>query len=533
MSFIKNYVFKGLYRDSVQLLRVSSEAKKINGVIDAAVVMGTDLNKKILREQGLLTGKAGSAGPDDLIVALRLEEGVDPEMVLEEIMELLQGGGGGEYYYSIESAAKALGGADLALISVPGEHVRELAMELIDKGIHLHIFSDHVPLDDEVMIKRKAVDEGILVMGPEAGTSIISGVGLGFANRVLRGDVGVIAAAGTGLQEYSILLSNNGIGISHGIGVGGRDLWAEVGGLSTLFSINLLERDESTRIITIISKPPSERVAEKILKHLESRTRKKYVVCFMGSGLRGWIIKDRVIGASTLHAAASATAYHYGSEAYNQLTANLNPSINDLVRVAEEAGPGAGYVRGLYTGGTLAYEAQYILLDILGEIYSNAPLPGANKLGDPWRSTGNTIIDLGGEEFTRGRPHPMIDPTIRAQRIIDEARDPSVRVILLDFVLGYGSHPDPVGAHLEAIDKAYRIAGKEDRSLTIIAHVAGTPMDPQGLEEQEEKLRDHGVLVFKSNAVAAIAAGLIVSHRTDSKYIKSLIDKYLDPGVTG
>ncbi len=533
---VKNYVYRGLYRDSVQLMRISEEAKGIKGVLDAAIIMGTELNKRLLRERGLLTVEGEGAGENDLVVALKIAEGYDPDRIRDEIEKLLRGGGArGEYYYSVESAIEAIGGADLALISIPGEYVKDIALPLIEKGIHLHIFSDHVPIEDEVVIKKKAIENNVLVMGPEAGTSIISGVGIGFANAVERGGVGIIAAAGTGLQELSVLLSNGGLGVSHGIGVGGRDLKSGVGGLSTLFSIDLLERDESTDVIAIVSKPPSRDVAEKIISYIRSRASKKYVICFMGSDMHGWIVENRIIGVSTLHSAALATAHFYGEKQYTSMDKYLLPDIEEFINVigreVRNRGGRRGFVRGLYTGGTLAYEAQYLLGKIIGPVYSNTPLHPGYGLDDPWVSYKHTVVDLGSEEFTKGRPHPMIDPSIRVERIVREARDRDVGVILMDFVLGYGSHPNPVEAHLEAIDEAFKIAERDGRYLTIIAHVAGTPKDPQNMEREIELLRNRGVYVFNSNALASIAAGFIAIGETGHDRIRSFIDKHLYPGV--
>ncbi len=534
MTYVVNKVYRGLYRDSVQLLRIGEELKKVSGVVDAAAVMATELNKRLLEEQDLLTDEGRAAGDNDLVIAVKASTRDALEEALARAEELLKGGyEGGEYFYTIESALEALGGADIALISIPGEYVRDLALELIDKGIHLHIFSDHVPLEDEIEIKKRALEKGILVMGPEAGTSIISGVGLGFANAVERGPVGIVSASGTGLQELSVLLSNAGIGISHGIGVGGRELSDPVGGLSTFFSIKLLEKDESTSVIAIVSKPPSKRVVDKLIEYIRSGG-KKYVACFMGAGLRGWIKEDKALGASTLHMAALASAYLIGEDAYQRARAMLNIDLKEIARVIEKeasAREKEAYIRGLFTGGTLAYEAQYILYDIVGEVHSNTPLNLMYKLPDPWRSIGHTIVDLGAEEFTHGRPHPMIDPSIRVKRIVEEASNRDVGVILLDFVLGYGSHERIIEEHIDAIKRAREVAEENGRHLTIIAHVVGTPRDPQDYSRGVELLKQSNVLVYPSNALASIVAGLIAKGVVDEEEISSILDKYLEPGV--
>ncbi len=532
MVIVKNIVLKNMYRDSVQLLRISEEAKKLEGVVDAAIVMGTVLNKKLLEDQGLLTSEGAGASESDLVIALKVREGVDVGEVVRRVRELVEKPVVVEkFFYSIESALDSLGEADLALISIPGEYVREVADKLLDRGVNLHIFSDHVPLEDEVYLKKKGVEKGVLVMGPEAGTSIINGVGLGFANVVKRGFVGLVAAAGTGLQEVSSLLSNVGLGVSHGIGVGGRDLWEDVGGLSTLFSIKLLEEDSGTEIVSIISKPPSESVSRKIIDYVVSETRKKYVICFIGSSLKKWVVRDRVLVTNTLASTVIGVSKLVSEEAYRSVLNKLVPSIDSIVEVVDKElsrkNGSRGFIRGLYTGGTLAYEAQLILQDLVGPVYSNTPLNPRYKLENPWVSEENTIVDLGSEEFTKGRPHPMIDPSIRVKRIVEEAGDPGVSVLLLDFVLGYGSHPDLVGAHLDALVKARENARENGRWLSIIAHVVGTPDDPQDLERQTRLLRDHGVIVADTNVLAVLLAGFIANGVVDPSVIDDYLRKYM------
>ncbi len=534
MVVVKNIVYKGMYRDSVQLMLISEEAKRIEGVVDAAVVMGTELNKRLLRDQGLLTSEGEGASENDLVITLKIRDDVDIEGVVKKVRELIEKPVMAEkLFYSIESALEGLGGADLALVSIPGGYVREVVEELIDRGVNVHIFSDHVPLEDEVYLKKKAIENKVLVMGPEAGTSIISGVGLGFANAVERGFVGIIAAAGTGLQEVSVLLSNTGLGVSHGIGVGGRDLWGEVGGLSTLYSIDLLERDENTSIIALVSKPPSESVSRKVLDYIVGKTKKKYVVCYIGSSLKEWILENRVIATNTLASTVLGVAKLVNEETYNSVLEKLVPSSGYIAGIVEKEisrnNGKRGYIRGLYTGGTLAYEAQYILYDLVGPVYSNAPLDKRYRLPDPWVSREHTIVDLGAEEFTKGRPHPMIDPSIRVKRVVEEARDEKVTVLLLDFILGYGSHRDPVGSLIDSLLEARDIARENGRWLTIIAHLLGTPNDPQGLTEQRRLLEKHDIIAVDTNVLAVLLAGFIANGITDTRLIDSYIEKYMLP----
>ncbi len=532
MAVLKNVVRKGLFRDSVQLLHISEEVKKIPGVLDAAVVMGTELNKELLRRQGLLSDEGSQAGGDDLIIAVKLEDGVRFEDVLRRVDELLTSPPTGEaYFYSIDSAINYLRNANLALISVPGRYAREVAMEFLRRGIHVHLFSDHVPIKDEVELKRYAVSRGLLLMGPEAGTSIINGVAIAFANAVGRGPVGIVAAAGTGLQEVSVLVARAGSGISQGIGVGGRDVKSVVGGIMTLFSIKALEADPGTDVITIVSKPPSPDVQERIVKYVVENGGKKYVTCFIG-GRRYSIpgeVRGRVKQTLTLHAAAieSARLAGVGEEGIRRIL----PSPEELIKLIDDASSrvreGQRFIRGLFTGGTLAYESMVILKELVGDVWSNTPLKESLRLKDPWRSREHSVIDLGDEVFTAGRPHPMIDPTIRVERIVREAEDPEVAVIMLDLVLGYGSHPDPAASHVEAIRRARELARNGGRELIILAHVVGTDEDPQNASRQENLLRKAGVITLPSNALMALAAALISTRRVDESLIKWFYESFL------
>ncbi len=532
---VKNFVKRNFFRDSVQLLRISEEVKSIPGVIDAAVVMGTSLNKELLERRGLLTEEGRGATENDTIVALKVADGADLEAVLARVEEMLNTPTSGEaYFYSIESAIQHLGGANLALISIPGKYVKEVAMEFLKRGIHVHIFSDHVPLEDEVELKRYAAQHGLLVMGPEAGTSIINGVAVAFANVVRRGPVGVVAAAGTGLQEVTVLLSKCGSGITQGVGVGGRDVKSAVGGIMTLLTMRAFEDDPDTSVITIVSKPPSPDVQERIVRFIAEEGRKAYVTCFIGghdlnvpAGARG-----RLVQTKTLHAAVLEAIRISNDNLYRKAAASLTHPREELAELVNESvsrlREGQTFLRALYTGGTLTYEALTILDHVLkGDVWSNTPLREDRRLEDPWRSVGNSVLDLGDEVFTAGRPHPMIDPTIRVERIVKEARDPEVGVIMLDFVLGYGSHPDPAGAHLYAIRKALTKAKEGGRDLIILAHVVGTEEDPQNAVKQERLLRDAGVITFPTNALMAITAALIIKGGATVAEVGNLYNTFL------
>jgi succinyl-CoA synthetase alpha subunit len=525
LTFVRNIVKRNFHRDSVQLLRLSEEAKKIAGVKDAAVVMGTTTNKEILTKLGLLTEEGRAASSNDMLLAVMAESEQGVENGFREIEKMLlrPPSATRRTYYSLEAAAQAMPGANFAIVSIPGEYAREIVLKLLDMGLSILLFSDHVPPEDELELKQRAKAKGLLVMGPSAGTSIIGGKAIGFANVLRKGKIGIVAAAGTGLQEVSVLLSEAGLGVSEGLGTGGGDVKTKIGGLMMLQSIDALERDPETNAVVIVSKPPDNDVEQRILHHIATRTKKRYVTCFLGAESYSIppILRSRLRGTKTLHAAFLETAFAAAPELRAQSLKRFTLSRDELLSIANSGATGLSkdqkYMRGLYTGGTLEYEALVILSRLIGEVYSNAPLDPRLKLPDSYRSVKDSIIDLGEEEFTAGRAHPMIDPTIRRMRLIEEAKDPEAAVILMDIMLGYGCHPDPAGAMLDAIEEAKKIAKSNDRVLPILAHVCGTEDDPQRRSEQESKLKHAGVYVFPTNALMAIAGALLSRRNTISK----------------
>jgi FdrA protein len=514
---VKNVVRKNLHRDSVLLLKLSEEAKKIGGIKDAAVVMGTATNKEILTKLGLLTDEGKAAADSDMILAVmadsesELNEGVKQV----ETMILRPPAAKGRSYYSVEGAIEAVPDANLAIVSIPGEYARDIVRKLLERGINVQLFSDHVPPEHELELKQYAASKGLLVMGPGAGTSLIGGKAIGFGNVIRRGNVGIVAAAGTGLQEVSVLLSEAGLGVSAGLGTGGGDVKTKIGGLMMLQAIDALEKDSETSTIVVVSKPPDPPVLHLLFEHITRRCKKRYVTCFLGpeSCAIPQEAQTRIKGTKTLHAAFSEVLRSIDPARHSEIMGSFTVRPTELKALAGEASKGLKqgqqYVRGLYTGGTLAYETLVILGRLVGDVYSNAPLHSKLKLSNPYQSMKDSIIDLGEEEFTSGRAHPMIDPTVRKIRLVEEAKDPEVAVILMDIMLGYGSHPDPAGAMLSAIAEAKRISNSNGRALPILAHVCGTEQDPQLLSVQERKLREAGVRLFKTNATMAIAGAMI------------------------
>jgi FdrA protein len=468
------------YVDSVTLLQVSAELLGLPGVLDAGLVMGTELNRDVLRDAGLLVDEAVTAGPNDLVVAVRASDGARAASAIEQAETLLArrrtSGGAGELTArtlprSVRSAHRADPEANLVLVSVPGPYAAAEARQALAEGLHVFLFSDNVSLDDEVELKTRAGLKHLLVMGPDCGTSILNGVGLGFANVVRSGSIGLIGASGTGLQEVASLLHQAGEGISHAIGTGGRDLHQAVGGSTTLQALELLRDDPRTSIIVLVSKPAAPAVAERVLRAAAS-TGQPVVACLLGAEVEA---PAGVKLASNLYAAARLAASSKAT--WSDVTAE------GLSRI--RLGSDQNRVHGLFCGGTLCEEAETVV-----------------------RAAGCALefIDFGDDRYTQGRAHPMIDPSLRNHAIVEAGGDARVAVVLLDVILGLGSHADPAGATVPAIREALARAQADGRELAVLAHVVGTDLDPQGLARQAATLRAAGVHVLESNYHAAQAA---------------------------
>jgi len=520
-------------------MQLSEEAKSIPGVLDAAIVMGTETNKEILRKLGLLTAEGEAASENDMILAAKVEDESKMADVLSAMEEMLlkppeAAAEVGRVYFTVESALEALPDANLAVVSVPGEYARDVAMKFLEMGVHIHLFSDHVPIKHEVELKRYASERGLLVLGPGAGTSIINGKAIAFANVVRRGNVGIVAAAGTGLQEVSVLLDRVGLGVSQGLGIGGNDVKKEVGGIMAAECIRALEADKKTKLIMIVAKPPDREVMNKITKVIARETKKPIVACFLGKAeyKPPKALARRVKSARSLHAAVLDVVKTLQAKKLPTAQRRISMKLGDLkkltAKLSKNLTPKQRYIRALYTGGTLMYETLLIYRELIGNVYSNAPLLERYKLPDPYKSMKHSVIDLGEEEFTAGRAHPMIDPTIRKLRLVEEAKDSEVAVILMDFMLGYGSHMDPAGAMLDSIKEAQEIAEAEGRSLVIMGHVCGTKADPQNLAEQERKLKKAGVVTFPTNALMAVASALVAKRgKIDSRKLRKACKTFL------
>jgi len=490
----------GAYADSVVLMQLQRALAALPGVEEAGVVMGTEANRALLESTGILTPEAARANAEDLIIAIRAADEQSARSALAQVDALLSRrssateGGEGYRPRTLEAAAQMLPEAQWVLVSVPGRHAAEVARNALRLGKHVFLYSDNVSLDDEVALKREAAAKGLLVMGPDCGTAIVSGIGLGFANRIRRGTIGLVGASGTGLQHVTARIHQLGAGITHALGTGGRDLSEAVGAVTALQALDLLRRDPATRAIVLISKPPAPAVAERLLRAARVAG-KPVIVNFIGyrPAPEQGEATGNLVFVPTLDAAAEMAV--------------------ELATLDEPATPptGLGFLRGLYSGGTLAYEAQLLLRDLLPGVWSNAPLDKAWRLPNSLESREHTIVDLGEDEFTVGRLHPMLDNDLRIRRILQEAADPQTGAILLDVVLGDGAHADPAAELAPAIAQARELPKVRPQALPVFVVLVGTDADPQGIKKQMQALFDAGARVFLNHEEAVHAAASAVS----------------------
>ncbi len=503
MAVVKTDIRSGAYYDSAFLMQLQKSLAALPGVLDAGVIMGTDSNKELLAHINLVNSDVEAAKPDDLVLVVRTEDESAASAALAKVDELLihkKTASSQEYRpQSLEKAVEMLPNAGWVLISVAGRYAAAVARDALRAGKHVFLFSDNVSVEDEISLKQLAFEKGLLVMGPDCGTALIKGIGLGFANKVRPGPIGIVAAAGTGLQQVSSRIHQFGSGMTYGIGTGGRDLSEKVGAITFRQGIEVLSRDADTKVIVLVSKPPSPKVADEVLK-VALNAGKPVVVCFIGRAPTARRMENLYF-AGSLDEAASLAVDLAKSEAGSTAAVNLN---------LERFAPGQCYLRGLFSGGTLAYEAQYILQSYLPVVFANAPLNKENKLPNSLVSQQHSIVDLGEDEFTVGRLHPMMDNELRIRRLMEEANDPEVAVIMLDVVIGFGSHPDPASELAPAIARACEQAKKAGRYLEVVAVVTGTDEDPQNLNWQIEQLKAVGTWVSTSNEEMVRYAGQIL-----------------------
>ncbi|MDP9820198.1 FdrA family protein [Nocardioides massiliensis] len=479
----------GAYADSVALLQVSKDVAAVDGVVAAQVAMATELNLEVIAGMGF---DVPEASPNDMVVALRVETSEHIAPALAAVDAALaasrrQPSGSGEVTAPPRTTGSALsrGDAGLALISVPGQSATVEAMDALEAGRDVMIFSDNVPVAEEIALKQAATDRDLLVMGPDCGTAVVNGIGLGFANTVRPGPVGIVAASGTGCQQLLALLDHAGVGITAALGVGGRDLGADVRALSTKQAMRRLDADAATELIVVVSKPPADEVAAELREFASTLSTP---------------VQFALLGADQPDLTAAT----------EQVLTSLGRDIPSWPVWGEAAQPASGLLRGLFAGGTLCDEAMILAEGALGKVWSNIPLDEDHRLGSSLDADGTVMIDFGSDEMTRGRPHPMIDPTIRLDHLAKVSRNASVGVVLLDVVLGHGADADPAATMAPAIREALATAQADGRELRVVVACVGTSGDPQGLERQAQALAEAGAEVHLSNARAAQRAVTLI-----------------------
>ena len=505
---------RGAYLDSIVLMQLQAALAGEPGIDDAGVVMATAANRALLAASGLLPDDLDQPRDDDLLIVVRANDVAAGDAALTRVDQLAtppRSGETDEDYRpkSLEGAFRLHPDARWVAISLPGRHAAPVARKAIGQGCNVFLYSDNVSKHDERALKRAALARGLLVMGPDCGTAIIDGVGFGFANRVRRGPVGLVGASGTGLQAIASALDDLGVGISHAVGTGGRDLHADIGAPTTRQALALLGADPATRVIVLVSKPPSPDVTARVVLPAAHCLGKPVVVCFLG-------LVPPMLTIDNLHFAT-------GLDDAARRAASLARSGHVAPTVSDEPPPRATDLRGLFVGGTVALEAQLALRLVAQSLASNVPVADAVRLDDPTVSHGHTVLDLGSDEFTVGRLHPMMDPDLRLRRLRQEGADPAVGMILLDVVLGVGAEADPAATLVPVIAEV--LGARADLRITVV--VVGTGDDPQDRAHQVAALSRAGAEVFTrvDAAWSAVCAWVLRGTRAELPTV--------EPGVLG
>lgn len=528
-ALVKLDIKQNTYYDSVTLMLISKDLKKLDGVEEALVGMGTDLNRDIAHNLGLVTPEFETITANDFFVAIRCENDDVMAAALAKVDELLtkkkENSSANYYPPTLSSAIKMDDQLNLAIISVPGKYAAGVADECLDHDINVMLFSDNVTIEEEKRLKEKAVSKELLMMGPDCGTAVVNGLPLAFANVIHKGPIGICGASGTGTQELTILIDQLGSGITQALGTGGRDLKAEIGGLMFKQCLNALIADPDTKVIIMLSKPPADHVAKEILaiaKECNDHI-KPVVVDFIGGDPN--LPKEYGLTAAynLEDAARKAVALSKGEPVPADMLDIDMPKaeLEALIeRETSKMAPTQKYYRGFFSGGTLADESMKLSIGKLGHIYSNIPLKPEDKIENPLTAEykENTCIDFGEDEFTEGKPHPMIDLTLRCERILRDAHDPTLAILQCDCVIGYGSNANPAEELSAAIAKAKEIAASEGRYISAICSIVGTEGDPQNLTETRKQLEAAGAIVVRSNAQSTYLVHHMLDKLNGGKY---------------
>ena len=530
ISMIVNITKKNFFRDSVQMMQFSQQLKDEQGVIDAAIVMGTNLNKNTLKKMELLTEDGAIATENDTLISINCKDKNSLNDVIQKVERLLTSNTtkSKNEFNSLASALDAFDNANIASLSIPGQFVKEMATELIRKQLHLFVFSDHVPLEDEIYLKNLALENNVLFMGPEAGTSILNGTVFGFGNRIRNGSVGIIGASGTGIQESSTMIDLFGEGISHGIGVGGRDLRNDIGGMMTMKTMEIFEDDPNTKAVLLVSKPVGDDVRNKIINKINNFSKKNYVICLIGDN-ENREDSAKIKFSKSIQTSVLKILKYVNDDAYKKTKDVIRKQVDDSIKLAESLSNDLNseqkFVRGFFAGGTLCYESKIILEQMIGKVHSNLSSDDEYSIKGNATSKENTLIDFGEEEFTSASPHPIIDPLLRKNRILEDADDPNVGVIIIDIICGINAAKNTMAFHAETIKKAIENAKEKGRKLSVFAYICGTEKDVS--KNELKLLTDSGAKLFASNSLMSFAAALVVKN-LDESLIKKIRAEFLE-----
>ncbi len=494
---------KSVYYDSVKLMLVTNEMNTLDGILEVAIVMGTDLNKETLERTGLMTSEANEATPTDMIVAFAAESEEAIDIALQKLDESLNAKSAldeGETYRpkSLETAVKMQPNSNFCIISVPGKYAKDAAMEALRNNLHVMLFSDNVSLEEELELKQYAAKKELLVMGPDCGTALINNIPLCFSNKVNEGDIGIVAASGTGAQEVMVLVSENGAGLTQVIGTGGRDLSVEINGLMVLQGLTALNNDAATKVIVLISKPPAKSVADKVLSFIKDHVKKPVVINFLGKNFEQKSDGNLYFESTLEGTALKAIELSKGVKSESLMDLAVIETI--AKRESAQLSHNQKYICGLYSGGTLAYECMFMLEDKYGYVESN--LSKKNKVNNPQAINAHTTIDLGEDEFTVGRAHPMIDPTLRHEIFVNALKNKSIAILVLDMVLGYGANMQPEKVFVNSLRKMKTEFSASNRHISIIVNILGSENDPQDYQAIVKELESVGVIIAPSNQSA-------------------------------
>ena len=490
---LKTIIKKGNYHDSVVLMLLTNKISTMEGVSKVSIMMATPSNKDIYKESGMATPELLEAGSNDMAIVVETQDDIIDE-VLKEVDEFFKSQsaksnkkGESDTVISWDKALEKLPDANLAVISIPGIYAASEADRALDENLNVFMFSDNVTLEDEKRLKEKAHKKGLLVMGPDCGTGIIKGVPIAFTNNVTPGKIGIVGASGTGIQELTTIIDRLGEGVTNAIGTGGRDLSEQVGAITMIDSINAMEEDKDTEVVIVISKPPAEKVRNNVVERLR-HFKKPVVTLFLGE--KPEVHEENFYHAYTLDEAARIAVRLLRNEKVQGDKFKVNIDKNFSAKENKT-------IKGYYSGGTLAAEAAMMIRDIL-----DLSVPLGKQAGYMLNTSGHTVVDLGDDAYTQGKPHPMIDPTKRVECMKEAAKDESTGVILFDIVLGYGSHEDMAGSLLPAIRELKEKAKEENRDLYFVTTICGTRKDYQNYDKQKKIMEDAGVIVCESNKQA-------------------------------